>query len=283
MTTRKQHKKQFVGAIIALTLSAAALQAQIPTNGLVLRLTGATGVETTGNVPAVNNDPVVEWLDQSGVGNNVSTANSMVASPTEPTYLTGALNGQSIVRFDSATDRLQASTPLLTGTTDFSIFSVIRGSGAGERAIGSNWGYSPTLSGLEFSVYTRKLTLWGYPGISLSGATTLADDTWYIVQLERSGSTYTMRLNNVDDATITAAGSIGGDYNWTIGNNGGYNVGPFGDMAEQIVYTRALSTEERSLVVNQLAGTFGLMGIPEPGTTALLGVGGVVLLWRRQS
>src|ERR1043166_3865060 len=121
-----KRNKSVLASVVTLTLlSAISNWAQIPTSGLVLRLEGNVGVEQAGSVPAGNGDPVVRWLDLSGGGNHVST--NGFAGTTTPTHRTALVNGRSAVEFgiDADTERLQASTPLITGTTDFSLFAVI--------------------------------------------------------------------------------------------------------------------------------------------------------------
>lgn len=176
--------------LVLLGLLALSSRAQIPTNGLVLHLNGNLGVEEAIGDPAEGNDPVVRWLDQSSAGNNVAT--NGFAGTTTPTYRTNLVNGQSAVEFNlsASTDRLRASTPLISGTTDFSIFAVIRAADVIQAGfIGGNYGFGNG-AGLEFYTYQGKLSF--YDLGFLQGSTPLSTNTWYLVQAEKSGSTYTL-------------------------------------------------------------------------------------------
>jgi len=269
------------GAALAwLVVGTNSSQAQIPTSGLQLYLNADTGVEKAPGTPAANTDQVVRWLDQSGQGNNVSTNNSTDGTVTTPQYFTGVVNGRPIVTFDGIRERLEAAAPLLTGTTDFSIFAVIRGSGAGERVIGANYGFTAG-GGLELYVYNRKLTLWN-AGINPVGSTTLTDGTWYLVEATRSGTSYTLRVNDLVDATTTGSGNITSPLNWTVGDIPDYFAAPFGDFAAELVYNRALTATEHNFVARRLADNYNLDVIPEPTSTVLAAFGVVLALIRRR-
>jgi hypothetical protein len=273
-----EHRKQLVGIAIALACSATALRAQFPTSGMILRLTGEVGVEEAPGDAAEHGDPVVRWLDQSSAGNHLTT--NAIAGTQTPTYLTGVVNGRAVVNFDNGNDRLRASTPLLNGTTDFSIFAVIRPGSGGERVIGSN--HAVADHALEFYVNADgKLSLFNAGGGWLVGSATLASGNWYLVHAEKSGSSATVRLNHVPDVTGVIGSSIGASLGWTIGSGVDYNAFAFGDMAEQIVYDRALTEEERNQVAHRLADNYGL-SIPEPGA-AVMALGALVILrWRQR-
>jgi hypothetical protein len=266
-----------LAALALVFLSIATSRAQIPTGGLVLRLEGDTGVEELIGDSAENGDPVVRWLDQSSAANHVVT-NAPIATDT-PTYRTGIANGHAAVEFgiDRDTERLQASTPLLTGSTDFAIFAVINLERlVGARYITGNYGLGNG-GGLEFFVQNGKLGLYNLGGFS--GSATLATNTWYLVEAEKSGGTYTLRVNDGFDGSSTAlGGSIGSGRNWTVGNGPDYNSETFyGDVAAVLVYNTALSAEDRESVIAYLGSTYA---VPEPSVVALLGFGALVVLWR---
>lgn len=65
---------------------------------------------------------VSQWSDKSGHGNHAVQA----AGLDQPTYVTGAVNGRNIVRFDGLTQFLVSpdSTTLRMGTGEFGIFAV---------------------------------------------------------------------------------------------------------------------------------------------------------------
>ncbi len=256
-------------------------RAQLPvTSGLVMWLSGDDDVEEAIGDPAENSDGVVRWLDQSSAANHVVT-NAPVATDT-PTYRTGIANGHSAVEFgiDRDTERLQASTPVLTGTTDFSLFALIRlERTVGARYIAGNYG-GGNGAGLEFFVQNGSLGLYNLGGFT--GTAVLDTNQWYLVYAEKSGGTYTLRVNGALDGSSTApGGSIGGGRNWTVSNGPDYISETFyGDIALYLVYTNALTASDRLLVENYLLNEYGL--VPEPAVVVLLGAGGLVLRWRRR-
>src|SRR5262249_55381503 len=159
---------------------------------------------------------------------------------------------------DRDTERLQASTPLLTGTTDFSIFAVVRITSpftGGAHYITGNYGIANNV--LEFYVNNSKLSLYD-DGSFLTGPIPLAADTWYLVEVEKSGDNYTLRLNDGSDGSATLSGlSIPGARNWTVGNGPDYSSEPFyGNIAAVLVYNTALSAEGRRSVIAYLSNTY---------------------------
>ncbi len=80
--------------------------------GIVVWLSADQGVTTS-------NSHVSTWLDRSGMNNNAA----QLTAARQPTLVTGAMNGQPVVRFDGATSAMQItdSSTLQWGTDDFTI------------------------------------------------------------------------------------------------------------------------------------------------------------------
>jgi len=275
----KRHTSIAAWIFTFVLLSAASNWAQVPTSGLVLRLEGDSGVEKALSVPAGNGDPVVRWLDQSSAANHVVT-NAPVATDT-PTYRTGIANGHAAVEFgiDRDTERLQASTPLLTGTTDFSIFAVVRMISpytGGARYITGNYGAAN--NGLEFYINNSKLAFYDN-GSYFEGSALLSGDTWYLVEMQKSGNNYSLRLNDGSNGSTTFVGlSIPGSRNWTVGNGPDYNSEAlWGNIAAVLVYNTALSAEDHQSVITYLGNTYA---VPEPTAMALMTMASL-LVWRK--
>jgi len=277
-----------------LMVGASAMAIPIPSSNLQLWLAGDYGVETTGNVAAANNDPVIAWRDQSGNNNHAFVAAPVGSgnSPLlyQPAYKTATLNGKPTLLFELGPGnqeyaRMRLNTPLLTGTTDFSIFAVVKFStlSVGERIIGSNYGLGD-FQGLELYGYNNSVQLFknGYTTSSQNPH----DGNYHLITATRSGNTMSVYIDNVLSGTTTyAVGSIPGGLNWTIGNAPDYAASALGNLAEEIVYDRALSAAERDQVAYYLADQYALSAIPEPAslTLAVAGVAMVFVRRRRPS
>ena len=90
--------------------------ASIPvTAGLVLNLDANEGVMTDGT------DLVTGWSDQSGLGNDLTSSG-------DPRVINDALNGQAVIHFDGAGDKLERllANGLPAGNADRTIFMVAK-------------------------------------------------------------------------------------------------------------------------------------------------------------
>ena len=109
---------EYLGAAALLGLASSA-HAQLPvTSGLVLRMDASQITGTT------TGSQLGTWADTSGLGNN---AERQVGSSTGyPMYVTGALNGQPVVRFNSANGNTGDYFQFTRITTIRTVFWVIK-------------------------------------------------------------------------------------------------------------------------------------------------------------
>jgi hypothetical protein len=283
-----------VAGLDGLLFTAAARAASLPTTDLALWLKADAGVEEAPGDPAEDNDFITAWRDQSGLDNDAlpTPISGNPASWYEPTLKTSVVNAQPAVSWvigpgGHEYPRLALDSPLLTGTTDFAIFAVIHVNGTdnADHDIAANYGSGVGSGGLEFRVYQNKLSLYLGGNVVFSSQDIQANN-WYIVEAERSGNTFTQRINNVDEGTFTTAVGINSTLNWTIGNlPAPTNIGPFrGDIAEQIVYTDNLSQFSRWDALGYLGDKYGIAvtGIPEPASALLAASGFTAMLVRRR-
>jgi hypothetical protein len=248
-------------------------------------------VEQSPGVPATaTGDTAAIWLDQSGQGNDltVPAAIPSVFSPVAPKYLTGAVNGQPVVRFTLGNQSLQAPSSLVSGTGDYSVFAVFA-AGPGltnERVIGGTYGSGAGSSGMKINVYLDKAR--SYNAGYVVGATTVDDGAFYLLQVERVSGVTTIRINNVVDGSGAQPTSIAAALNWTIGSNANLNSGATSTadlkLAEELVYTDSLDEADRRDVAAYLANKYDIAAadIPEPAAGMILALALTPLLARRR-
>lgn len=290
-----------VSLLAAVVGTPLATQAAIPLTNMALWLRADAEVETggtpsgtifTAGTPAADTDYVTAWRDQNG---------TLDAYPKDPSanadvdyepryYTTGGPNSQPYISFafgPTFTEyaRLGINSPLLTGTTDYSILAVVRfNSGItplGEKVIAANYGLGD-FSGVEFYHYNSQLIR--YKNGAANASPSLIDNQWHLVQADRIGTTLNIYIDNQFAATGTSSSTnISGLRNWTIGNGTDYALTPLGDLAEQIVYSDDLSEADRLAAAVALKDKYDLdlVIVPEPASVALLGAGAWMILRRR--
>jgi len=208
------------------------------------------GVQTDGSGNITN------WVDQSSGGNDAANATT-----TECPKLTGsALNGITTLHFDGTDDKLNFNGEILTNT-DYTVFVVegrtsaqdnnyfMRGTTTGGEAANKNmhlgYRYNSSLTHAQYSndydmpvdEYTsQKFNLYAF---DLDSAQTRGKHTWL------NGSLWGSKTNDIPLISYDGA---------SIGGTGDY----LGDIAEVIIYDRALSEVERSKVERYLAGKYEL-------------------------
>lgn len=253
MNTIKSRLSFHVVAVIAVIAGVASANGQTLsiTNGLTwwLKADAISGL--------TNGQAVSLWEDSSTNGYDATQA----IAGERPTYMTGILNGLPVVRFDDpgsvgpAGDGDQLTTTSIGALADMSLFLVAK----------------------PVDVLSRyALTFGGDTRALVYGFANTTHWTWF------NGSFTNLAAFNVTKFQVvsyTGANTLTGS--WAVGGNmGGGNTNPFkGDIAEVIVFDRALSITERQEVTEYLIGKWA---IPEPSSVALLGLGGVILLRRRQ-
>lgn len=221
------------------------------TNGMTLWLRADLGVtQETGGV--------TRWADQSGQGNDYLTVTGWGA----PTLVPNVLNDWPVVRFDGDDDRLRNDGQLITGSrfTIFTVLSVTQGyypweigdGSVGRRVFderGSFAGGSPNM--LDIGHDNSNDARATYPGIATPGFRFLS-----IVADQTISGTQVYVNRNAASMSLTGA-----DVTWDVGGGENnicaiYNL-PSGatavDVAEFLVYTRALTTQERQQVEQYFA------------------------------
>lgn len=247
---------------------------------LALWLKADAGVTTSGST-------VTSWADQV-VGSTETAGNN----GTGPQFVASAINGQAAIRFDG-NDRLwnnRVGTSPITGNA-MTVFVVARRIGAVANTStavftqnGTPYDYNNT-SNLVLAYEGPGTSLSTYRNGSLSNPGNPGNNNPYVFATVFDGSFNTAYLNGVAGATVASTGTFDFDHivlgqRYENGFTNGYN----GDIAELLVYDRALTAAEQNEVGFYLAQKYSLdtTYVPEPSSAVLLGFGGLALIIRRR-
>ena len=227
------------------SLEARHLLAALPvTAGLSLHLDADVGVATNGS-------GVTSWQDRSVRNNDVT------AQGARPQLLSGALNGQDVIRFDGQNDGLGANqlTAFSTGQQDRTMFVV-----ANYRA--RAWGgvsYGRAANNQAFGLMVAGngrlgVQAWGSGNDKIS--TTAGRGSGWLTQsvVYRNGRTFHYRDGNLIDSDNHAFNTR--DDRIRIGVELNDNRHIKMDVAEVIIYRRALSEGQRSQVESYLQNEY---------------------------
>jgi len=240
----------FPSSVIAQTGTATVKQvvfaestADIPVNGLQVWLNAQAGVTYDGS------NGVSDWADQSSAGNS-----AVWNSAFKPTYLSTAINGKPAVRFNWASIYWYATSmhgPLSLGT-QVSVFAVASfddyhdNNHLIQNDLHFSLGINPTGG---FTTQYGNGSAWNSTS---SHPLSLVPGQFNILESLNSGieSAY---VNGIllDSRTNPMTGFTSGYDLWTSGSSG--------NIAEVLVYDRALNDAERTSVENYLNGRYNVI------------------------
>ena len=211
-----------------------------------------------------NGDPVSTWTDASGNGNHATAS----AAYKEPTYITGALNGLPVVRFDASDDGLAVNPaiqvyPGFSGS-DYSIFVVFNYRGtdttSGRRAVqgSENWAIGPYEGRIVHLVPDGALWVTDPPP---GGSAPLATQyRYFICEATTTATRSRFRVDGEDETSNTGYDYRGWPNYVFLGTDGltGDSQPLDGDIAEVLIYNRVLTAVERNRVGVYLENKYGL-------------------------
>lgn len=223
----------------------------LPT-GMKLWLKADAGVtKSSGNL-------VSGWVDQSGSGNDLSQSIAIC----QPSFADNAVNGRPVVEFGGGSQMLQTTGLVLSGTTPFTDFEVIRFN----SIPGSNYQYiwwngiDQTSGGYGSYISTDpKITSsWGSGNTGLGDANDAAIGSWYRLSSRwAGGSGSTNHQMWINGNFIGSNRKIGSNFPsgfFSLGNFGPSSYqGFYGDVAEIMIYNRSLTDTERANVESYLS------------------------------
>lgn len=216
--------------------------------GLIVWLDAGAGVfSDAGTTPAVNDDTIQQWNDQSGNGNNASQG----TSANRPTYKTGVLNSRPVLRFDGSNDSIRTGTFSSTLSQPNTVFIVAS----------TNTANMTFIDGLGTS-NRHQFQSASTPSVSAFAGGTMS----FSRTATFTHRLFTIRYNTsssqiLENGTSVATGDVG-THSLT-----GLNVGSRfsqdqaflnGDFAEILIYDTDLSTGNREAVEAYLISKYNL-------------------------
>ena len=215
-----------------------------------------------------NGASVSAWDDLSGLGNHATQA----SSSARPTFAANAVNGRPAVRFTrSSSQQLLLPASGFSGLDtlrDFSVFIVCRWGGQGSSGIFG--AYKPGASNAHFEVENSggQLRFRVADMNSIQSSGTMTVNAWCQVAglMNSSGDTPIAKMFRDGvlrgERTQNPGSAVLSNYtNLMIGNSDSDRYFG-GDIAEVLMFNRALSSRERVAVERLLAARYGL---PSPG------------------
>jgi len=184
---------------------------------------------------------VSSWSDSSGNGYTASQATGTL----QPLYHTNRINGKPAVTWDRSNDRLTTtSVNHNIGTGDFTVIGVIRSPAA-------NVGYSSLVTtgvGGNPGFYFDQRQVDVYWGADKRfSSVVLADNTTYLLYIQRVGSTISVYVNgSLDASSYTVATSLANGV-WYLGNEDSGTVATSNfDIGELVLYSASFDSKQRA-------------------------------------
>lgn len=278
-------------AMISLLFAEGVFAQTLPTDSTVW-LRADVGVTTV-------DGKVTSWADQSGHGYNATQSTEI----WQPSLITDGINGLPVIRFND-THLLSTENISLT-STDFSVFIVAKVNSAADAYqylltyTDSPGKVTPVVDG-GFFLYNGGNAGAGAslrmvrPGISDRSVTVenwMGGNTPKIGEFDFSSTANSFLAVNGEKVGETASpfGTTLQIEKLHIGAEWGYNtesgqprLGLRGDIAEILIYDRALTEAERYQVLNYLGDRYGIAVVPEPSIVGLLAITGALALLKRR-
>ncbi len=223
-----------------------------------------------GTTPTVDGNNVIQWNDQSSPQNNASEINFLGAAPIEPTFQTSEVNFNPIIRFtDPGTSNasyLRTTSNAVTGDfTMISVFKTSQLSGTDEDVLNSPVLVSSRNAGSQdHAMGMQNGTIWVHAdsdnGFEVQSASTYNNNRVHFATAVKSGTSLNLYIDSNSDGTGTATGTLGNATGFGIGNhfNRDLEAQYAGDIAETIVFSQALDSEQRNRVESYLALKYGM-------------------------
>jgi hypothetical protein len=215
----------------------------MPTAGLHLWLRSDAGIDAPGG-------RMLRWFDQSGNGRTAT----MPTTTRQPFFVGGALNGLPVIRFAGAQSM---NLSVLAQPTTFSVFVVGKNANPSESfsmILGPS-GNAPN-NQLRWENGSQALFVGTGNNFPVVTSTIGNTRTYHALSAKYDGSTLTVYR----DGNATSVRSLTTSGPWTLASVGSWYSTYFlrGDLAEIVMYDRALSESERASVNAYLRSKYAL-------------------------
>jgi hypothetical protein len=201
----------------------------------------ADGIALT---PAVDGDAVRQWSTQMG-----ATSAVQATGTKRPVYKAAIQNGQAVLRYDGVDDLLQAAG--FSVAQPDTIFTVCKLNNAATLVF--EFGGATADQRLYWSNVDAKFHI--NAGTVLTG-TSAGQDLWAVKSVLFNGASSQLWNNGTSDLTGDAGANA--LTSLVIGAAGGGTNSLLGDLAEVIIFNRALTTTERRQVEAYLGTKYGI-------------------------
>lgn len=221
-------------------------------SNLTLWLDASTGVYSdAGTTLAVNNDTVQQWSDRSTSAAHASQA----SAGSRPTYKTGIFNGKPVLRFSAhrldTTSFLDASynTAMTLFIVDCKTTVNLKMSTA--HGTGNRWWSTKDANGTYFQASQLSVTQ-----TSTKGKFIYTSPAVYMFRYNGSSKSVRALQSAISTTVVATTGNVGLSGALTIGDLPAGGYANDGDIAEIILYNRALTDAQMMQVEGYLANKY---------------------------
>ena len=228
---------------------------EYPLLGLRLWLDGSSVTQEGGKVSV--------WADRTPFGHDVSQADEDL----QPTLTADLLNGQAAVLFDGENDvlvRTAVAGEALLSPDAVSVYAVVRQKWQSAVNTLLAWEAPNYKNHLALLMSYNNQFLVDYGNVSEGGRVSAAqpegwDDAWHVLEFIREGNTATVNV----DSDALELGEFGGalkvDVSGTLLVGDAATLAFGGEIAEVLIYNRALGVGERESVSQYLGVKYGFI------------------------
>jgi len=235
--------------LVQWSISPAYCQTSLPSSGLKLWLSADTGL-------TLNGSTVSAWADQSGVGNNATQS----TASNQPSVTASILNSKPVIHFSGAQ---WLTLPNFLSGSATEVLVVVRATSATNAS--GIWRFGSSGSGDYYS-YTDGTLYDGFgSAVRYAEGRPSQDITqFHVYEVCSQAGSWESWIDGVP-LYKSSANTVGFTTAPLLGHNAdGVNFS--GDIAEIVVYNRALSASERQQSLSYLTQKYALLSLPAAPT-----------------
>jgi len=245
----------------------------IGTGNWVLWLDASKDVYTDAGVTScTDTDPVEEWHDQSGAGNDLL----QTTAADKPIYRAGIVNGEPILRFDGASDYLESAgfaTLVIANFTWIALMNYDVSPDEDDAIFAANSSEASEniqIGPAEHSGSGMELTIEGTGGVNqyseldpmsnYESTNRVSVVNRYFDVIGGSDFAFCTRDGSIQfDAGLGPSPGLATDWDlYKIGEDRGGGEFMDGDLAEMLIYHRLFNSAERIIMENYMGAKYGI-------------------------